>query len=60
MLPSASFVLKNSGKILAEPMLESLPNLFVSYFVKLIKVGINVPRMEYFMTAGEYIMCVFW
>lgn len=50
---SSSFILKNCGKILAEPMLEKLPNLFVSYFVRLIKVGNHVPRMEYYMSGGK-------
>lgn len=50
--PSAEFVLKHSGKMMVEPYLETLPDLFVSYFVKLIKVGNNVPRMEYYMTKS--------
>lgn len=58
MHSNSQFTLKNSGKMLAEPMLETLPDLFVSYFVKLIKVGNNVPRMEYYMTAGMYFFCV--
>lgn len=60
MHPTSSFALKNSGKILAEPMLETLPDLFVSYFVKIIKVGNNVPRMEYYMTAGRENLHIFF
>lgn len=50
----AEFVLQHSGKMTVEPYLETLPDLFVSYFVKLIKVGNNVPRMEYYMTKSRF------
>lgn len=49
----AAFVLQNSGKMFIEPYLETLPDLFVSYFVKLMKVGNNIPRMEYYMTKSK-------
>lgn len=56
----ADFVLRNSGKMFVEPYLETLPDLFVGFFVKLIKVGNNVPRMEYYMTKGAYCVLGFW
>lgn len=49
----AAFVLQHSGKMFVEPYLETLPDLFVSYFVKIIKVGNQVPRMEYYMTRSK-------
>lgn len=52
---SSDFVLKYCGKIYVEPYLEKLPDLFVSYFVKILKVGYNIPRLEYYMTNSEFI-----
>lgn len=53
MHQSSSFVLKYGGKMFAEPYLETLPDLFVSYFVKILKVGYNIPRLEYYMTKSK-------
>lgn len=53
---SASFVLNNSGKMIIEPYMEELPELFKSYFVKILKVGYKIPRLEYYMTQNKALM----
>lgn len=50
---SASFILRNSGKMIIEPYMEELPDLFQSYFVKILKVGYKIPRLEYYMTQRQ-------
>lgn len=54
MRPESDFVLKESGKMFLEPYMEQLPNLFVSYFKNILKVGYEIPRLEYYMSHGEY------
>lgn len=54
MNQNSAFVMKNNGKMFVDPFLENLPNLFVSYFVKILKVGYKIPRLEYYMTNGIY------
>lgn len=49
---SASFILNNSGKMIISPYMEELPDLFQSYFVKILKVGYKIPRLEYYMTQN--------
>lgn len=53
---SASFILNNSGKMIIEPYMEELPDLFKSYFVKILKVGYKIPRLEYYMTQKKELM----
>lgn len=53
---SASFILNNSGKVIIEPYMEELPDLFKSYFVKILKVGYKIPRLEYYMTQKKELM----
>ncbi|CRK99186.1 CLUMA_CG012500, isoform A [Clunio marinus] len=50
---SESFNLENSGKMIVEPFVEELPDLFKSYFVKILKVGYEIPRLEYYMTQKK-------
>lgn len=53
---SASFILNNSGKMIIEPIMEELPDLFKSYFVKILKVGYKIPRLEYYMTQKKELL----
>jgi dynein heavy chain, axonemal len=53
---SASFILNNSGKMIIEPYMEELPDLFKSYFVKILKVGYKIPRIEYYMTQKKELL----
>lgn len=53
---SASFILNNSGKVIIEPYMEELPDLFKSYFVKILKVGYKIPRLEFYMTQKKELM----
>lgn len=54
MNQTSSFALEYGGKMFAEPYLETLPDLFVSYVVKILKVGFKIPRIEYYMTKSMY------
>lgn len=49
----SSFVLQESGKLLVKPYIEELPELFVSYFKEILRVGYQIPRLEYYMSNGE-------
>jgi dynein heavy chain len=53
---SASFIMSNSGKMIIEPYMEELPDLFKSYFVKILKVGYKIPRLEYYMTQSKELL----
>jgi dynein heavy chain, axonemal len=53
---SASFIHNNSGKMIIEPYMEELPDLFKSYFVKILKVGYKIPRLEYYMTQKKELL----
>lgn len=55
MTNESSFVLNESGKLLVEPYIEELPELFVSYFKSILRVGYELPRLEYFMTQGKFV-----
>jgi dynein heavy chain, axonemal len=56
---SESFIVANSGKMIIEPFMEDLPELFKSYFVQILHVGYNIPRLEYCLTRGMYVhICV--
>uniref|UniRef100_A0A1B0EXW2 AAA+ ATPase domain-containing protein n=1 Tax=Lutzomyia longipalpis TaxID=7200 RepID=A0A1B0EXW2_LUTLO len=61
-LTTVSFIIRHSGKIFVDPYMEELPDIFVNYFVKILKVGYNIPRMEYFMsqTSSEmgFLHCI--
>uniref|UniRef100_A0A182XBB4 AAA+ ATPase domain-containing protein n=1 Tax=Anopheles quadriannulatus TaxID=34691 RepID=A0A182XBB4_ANOQN len=48
-----SFIVESSGKIIIYPYMEELPDLFKSYFVKILKVGYKIPRLEYYLTQDE-------
>lgn len=55
----SSFVLHESGKLLVKPYIEELPELFVSYFKEILRVGYQIPRLEYYMSNGENVcVCV--
>lgn len=53
MRDASKFVLDESGKLLIEPYMEELPDLFVSYFKAILMVGHGIPRLEYYMSQGE-------
>lgn len=53
MTIDSDFVLKKSGKLLVEPYIEELPELFVSYFKGILRVGYEIPRLEYYMSQGN-------
>lgn len=55
MQDESKFVLEESGKLLIEPYMEELPDLFVSYFKAILMVGQELPRLEYYMSHGETI-----
>lgn len=55
MHDESKFVLDESGKLLIEPYMEELPDLFVSYFKAILMVGHEIPRLEYYMSLGETI-----
>lgn len=48
-------MLKNSGKIFIDPYMDDLADIFVSYFIKIIRVGYNIPRLEYFMSRSKFL-----
>lgn len=50
---STSYIMKNSGKMIIDPFMEDLPELFRSYFVSILKVGYKIPRLEYYLTQGK-------
>lgn len=54
MQPESAFVLSESGKLLVKPYVEQLPDLFVSYFKEILKVGYKIPRLEYYMSQRKY------
>jgi hypothetical protein len=49
---SESFVITNSGKMIIDPYMQELPELFKSFFVQILHVGYLVPRLEYYLTKG--------
>lgn len=53
MSDQSAFVLDESGKLLVEPHMEELPELFVSYFKEILRVGYEIPRLEYYMSQGK-------
>ncbi|XP_055607362.1 dynein axonemal heavy chain 3 isoform X2 [Uranotaenia lowii] len=50
---TTSFIMKSSGKIIIYPYMEELPDLFKSYFVKILKAGYKIPRLEYYLTQDK-------
>lgn len=59
MREETAFVLEEGGKMLIEPYIENLPELFVSYFKAILKVGYNIPRLEYYMSQGKCVSSAF-
>lgn len=53
MAAESATVLSESGKLLVEPYIEDLPELFVSYFKQILQVGYEIPRLEYYMSQGR-------
>lgn len=53
VLPSVAFIIEHNGMLLVDPYIEELPEIFVNYFKKILQVGHEIPRMEYFMSARE-------
>lgn len=51
-----SFIMNSSGKIIIYPYMEELPDLFKSYFVKILKVGYKIPRLEYYLTQDKKLL----
>lgn len=56
---STSYIMKNSGKMIIDPFMEDLPELFRSYFVSILKVGYKIPRLEYYLTQGKSSRLIF-
>lgn len=52
MKEESAFILEEGGKVFIEPYIEDLPELFVSYFKEILKVGDKIPRLEYYMSQG--------
>lgn len=52
-LPRVGFTIEHNGRLLVEPYIEQLPDIFVNYFKSILRVGEEIPRMEYFMSADE-------
>lgn len=52
-LPRVCFLIEHNGKLLVEPYLEQLPEIFINYFKSILKVGESIPRMEFFMSGEE-------
>lgn len=52
-LPRVCFTIEHSCKLLVEPYIEELSDIFVNYFKSILRVGHEIPRMEYFMSADE-------
>lgn len=52
MTQESAFVLNEGGKIFIEPYIEDLPELFVCYFKEILRVGYEIPRLEYYMSQG--------
>lgn len=52
MTNESAFVLRECGKLLVEPYIEELPELFVRYFKEILRVGYQIPRLEYYMSQG--------
>lgn len=40
--------------MLIKPYIEELPELFVSYFKEILRVGYNIPRLEFYMSQGKH------
>lgn len=53
MAAESATVLSEGGKLLVEPYIEDLPELFVSYFKQILQVGYEIPRLEYYMSQGK-------
>lgn len=53
MQDESKFVLDESGKLIIEPYMEELADLFVSYFKAILMVGHEIPSLEYYMSQGE-------
>lgn len=58
MAAESAFVLSESGKLLVEPYIEELPELFVGYVKRILQVGYEIPRLEYYMSQGEWFECL--
>lgn len=52
-LPRVCFTIEHNGKLLVEPYIKELPDIFVNYFKSILRVGQGIPRMEYFMSGDE-------
>lgn len=50
-LPRVCFIIEYNGKLLVEPYIGQLPDIFVNYFKSILRVGHDIPRMEYFMSG---------
>lgn len=46
--------------MIIDPYMEDLPELFRSYFVSILKVGYRIPRLEYYMTRGKYLLPIYF
>lgn len=52
-LPRVCFTIEHNGKLLVEPYIEELSDIFVNYFKSILRVGHKIPRMEYFMSGDD-------
>lgn len=48
-----AFIMKSSGRMIIEPYMEDLPDLFKSYFVNILRVGYKIPRLEHYLTKSN-------
>lgn len=49
------FLLKNDGKMFVYPYMRELPDIFIEFFKCILKVGYEIPRLEYVMSQSESI-----
>lgn len=49
-LPRVEYTIEHHGKLRVEPYIELLPEIFVNYFKNILRVGSEIPRMEFFMS----------
>lgn len=55
----AKFILDNSGKMYIDPYMNDLEEQFMDYFKQILRVGYKIPRIEYFMSHGNFLLSKF-
>lgn len=51
----SEFVLNNSGKLYTEPNVDDVPESILNCFHRILNVGVNIPRMEYFLSQDPHL-----